>query len=193
MKEEQSHSNSEFGEQTKKLLQESGTTLHVPEYYFEARAALLESALNESLEVPAGFFQEQSGRLNKQLQLPTGKAKGKTVRLWVALAAAAVTVGILFIVVPGKEETLRFSEQLEQTPIEFEDLEELDFDEEVYEEFIIVDTLKSDTSSIVRAPSPVQDFKPSKGQSVISWDDISAEDIEEYLKEEETIEIIDEL
>jgi hypothetical protein len=50
-----------------------------------------------------------------------------------------------------------------------------------------------DTVSTKKLPSSINDFKPSKGQSVISWDDIDADDIEEYLKDEESLQVIDEL
>jgi hypothetical protein len=69
----------------------------------------------------------------------------------------------------------------------------MEFDESVYEEFIADDTLRTDTLSKQNTSVSPQDFKPSKGQSVVTWDDIDADDIEEYLKDEETLNIIDEL
>ena len=193
MKEELDHSKEAFSAPMHKRLEESRQTMQVPEHYFETRSVLLESALKESMDVPGDYFQEQHKQIFEQLTIPTAKNNVRYIRLTLALAAAAMMVGVLFMVLPGREETPRFSEQLEQTPIEFEDLEELDFDEEVLEEFIILDTLSPDTTSSLKKPFSIEDFKPSKGQSVISWDDINAEDIEDYLKDEETIEIIDEL
>jgi hypothetical protein len=109
------------------------------------------------------------------------------------LAAAAIMAGVVYVLIVDDNETPTFAEQLEQTPLEFEDLEEVEFEEDVYEEFIILDTINPDTISTRKSPVSVHDFKPSKGQSVISWDDVDAADIEEYLKDEESLEIIDEL
>jgi hypothetical protein len=193
MKDEQAHTNKGFTAETEKCLEISRQSLHVPSNYFESRSVLLESNLKDILEVPDGFYEGQSNLLITKIQEASANSNTRTIRLWIPLAAASVMVSILFMLIPGKEQAPSFSAQLEQATIEFEDLEELDFDEEVYEEFIILDTIKPDSSSTVKKPVSVNDFKPSKGQSVISWDDISAEDIEEYLKEEETLEIIDEL
>jgi hypothetical protein len=149
--------------------------------------------LKQEFEVPADYFEQQQRTLSDSLQQVSAKGNGRSIRLWVSLAAAAMIAGVIYLMVPGKEQTVTFSEQLEQTPIEFEDLEQIEFDEEVYEEFIILDTVKPDTTSALKKPVSIEDFKPSKGQSVISWDDIDADDIEEFLKDEESLPIIDEL
>jgi hypothetical protein len=174
-------------------LEQSKDSLRVPESYFDSREVLLESALKQEFEVPADYFEQQQRTLSDSLQQVSAKGNGRSIRLWVSLAAAAMIAGVIYLMVPGKEQTVTFSEQLEQTPIEFEDLEQIEFDEEVYEEFIILDTVKPDTTSALKKPVSIEDFKPSKGQSVISWDDIDADDIEEFLKDEESLPIIDEL
>jgi hypothetical protein len=167
--------------------------LRVPESYFDSREVLLESALKQEFEVPADYFEQRQSTLSDSLQQVSANGDGRSIRLWVSLAAAAMMAGVIYLMVPGKEQTVTFSEQLEQTPIEFEDLEQIEFDEEVYEEFIILDTVKPDTTTTLKRPVSIEDFKPSKGQSVISWDDIDADDIEEFLKDEESLPIIDEL
>ncbi len=118
---------------------------------------------------------------------------GRVMRLWVAVAAAAAVVGILIFVMPGKEESQSFARQLEQADLDYEDLEELELDESLFEELIIVDTIAPDTAAVEKLPPSPDEFKPSVGQRVITWDDITEEDIEEYLKEEHSLNIIDEL
>jgi hypothetical protein len=193
MKEEPTNPHETFGVDTRKHLEQSKDSLRVPESYFDSREVLLESALKQEFEVPADYFEQQQRTLSDSLQQVSAKGNGRSIRLWVSLAAAAMIAGVIYLMVPGKEQTVTFSEQLEQTPVEFEDLEQIEFDEEVYEEFIILDTVKPDTTSALKKPVSIEDFKPSKGQSVISWDDIDADDIEEFLKDEESLPIIDEL
>jgi hypothetical protein len=193
MKEEPINSHETFGVDTRKHLEQSKDSLRVPERYFDSREVLLESALKQEFEVPADYFEQQQRTLSDSLQQVSANGDGRSIRLWVSLAAAAMMAGVIYLMVPGKEQTVTFSEQLEQTPIEFEDLEHIEFDEEVYEEFIILDTVKPDTTTTLKKPVSIEDFKPSKGQSVISWDDLDADDIEEYLKDEESLPLIDEL
>ena len=193
MKEEPSNPHETFGVDTRKHLEQSKDSLRVPESYFDSRVVLLESALKQEFKVPADYFEQQQRTLSDSLQQVSRNDNSRSIRLWVSLAAAAMIAGVIYLMVPGKEQTVTFSEQLEQTPIEFEDLEQIEFDEEVYEEFIILDTVKPDTTSTLKKPVSIEDFKPSKGQSVISWDDIDADDIEEFLKDEESFPIIDEL
>jgi hypothetical protein len=193
MKEEPTNPHETFGVDRRKHLEQSKDSLRVPESYFDSRVVLLESALKQEFEVPADYFEQQQRTLSDSLQQVSRNDNSRSIRLWVSLAAAAMIAGVIYLMVPGKEQTVTFSEQLEQTPIEFEDLEQIEFDEEVYEEFIILDTVKPDTTSPLKKPVSIEDFKPSKGQSVISWDDIDADDIEEFLKDEESLPIIDEL
>jgi len=193
MKEELTNPNESFGDDTQKHLEQSKNSLRVPENYFDTHAVLLESALKQEFEVPADYFEHRQSTLSESLQQVSGNGNGRSIRLWVGFIAAAMIAGVIYLMVPHREQSVSFSEQLERTPIEFEDLEQIEFDEEVYEEFIILDTVKPDTSSTLKKPVSIEDFKPSKGQSVISWDDIDADDIEEYLKDEESLPIIDEL
>ena len=193
MKEEPTNPHETFGVGTRKHLEQSKDSLRVPESYFDSRVVLFESALKQEFKVPADYFEQQQRTLSDSLQQVSRNDNSRSIRLWVSLAAAAMIAGVIYLMVPGKEQTVTFSEQLEQTPIEFEDLEQIEFDEEVYEEFIILDTVKPDTTSTLKKSVSIEDFKPSKGQSVISWDDIDADDIEEFLKDEESFPIIDEL
>jgi len=193
MNERQSQMDSDFSTNTRELLDRSRHMLRVPDGYFESREALIKSAIKTEFDVPLHYFENQSSRLAEALQSASKRNTVRFLRSWLIPAAAAVVAGILFLVLPEKEKSVSFAEQLEQTPIEYEDLEEIEFDEEVLDEFIVLDTVVPDTVSADKTIPAIQDFKPSKGQSVISWDDISADDIEEYLKEEETLDIIDEL
>ena len=194
MRQDNSTESEGFGEVSKKLLQQSLHSMEVPEGYFEKKAAMLEYSLNQPFEVPTDYFESQHSAFAKRLNKEDPKRpNARVIRLWVSLAAAAMLAGFVIMLIPDKRECPSFSEQLQNSELEFEDLEQIDFDEEVYEEFTLSDTLTPDTVSATKLPASVNDFKPSKGQSVISWDDIDAEDIEEYLNEEESLEIIDEL
>lgn len=194
MKHEDTYDLNGFSEETLKKLEHSKMEMHVPDDYFEKKAILLESAMIRSFDVPEDYFENQQSQLSEKLmQASDGRTRLRSIRLWVSLAAAAMMAGVVFLLIPGKRENPSFSEQLHQCNLEFDDLEQVDFDEEVYDEFVVMDTIAPDTAAEKKIPASVNDFKPSKGQSVISWDDIDASDIEEYLKDEETLEIIDEL
>ena len=193
MNEEKKDNTEGFDKDALKQLEKSKECFRVPDGYFESRRALLESTLQHEFEVPSDYFEGQANELEKTLLASSNSNGLRSIRLWSALAAAAMMAGVVYVLIVDDNETPTFAEQLEQTPLEFEDLEEVEFEEDVYEEFIILDTINPDTVSTKKSPVSVQDFKPSKGQSVISWDDVDAADIEEYLKDEESLEIIDEL
>lgn len=194
MRQDDSYEFNGFSEETLKKLERSEMEIHVPDGYFEKKASLLESAMMRSFDVPEDYFENQQSQLSEKLmQVSEDRTRLRSIRLWVSLAAAAMMAGIVFLLIPGMSENPSFSEQLHQCNLEFEDLEHVDFDEEVYDEFVVMDTIAPDTITGKKIPASVNDFKPSKGQSVISWEDIDADDIEEYLKDEESLEIMDEL
>ena len=194
MKEEDTHSDARFSDEMLQHLERSKDALQVPDGFFESQQIRLESTLNNPFETPAGYFDDQATMLEKAIHAtPQMVRNGRTVRMWLSVAAAAVLAGVVFLVANEKEEHVNFSQQLEQSQLEFEDLEVIEFDESVYDEFIVDDTLVPDTVATKKLPKSINDFKPSKGQSVISWDDIDADDIEEYLKDEESLQVIDEL
>ena len=193
MNEEKKNSTEDFDKNALKHLEKSKHSFGTPDGYFESRSALLESAMQREFEVPSDYFEGQAKELERTLLASSNSTGLRSIRLWVAFAAAAMMAGVVYVLIVDDNETPTFAEQLEQTPLEFEDLEEVEFEEDVYEEFIILDTINPDTVSTKKSPVSVHDFKPSKGQSVISWDDVDASDIEEYLKDEESLEIIDEL
>ena len=194
MKEEDYDNEPRFNDTTLSQMERSKEAFQVPEGYFESQQNRMESTLNTPFETPVGYFEEQAHMLEQKMHAtPQQGQNGRTVRIWLSVAAAAVMAGVVFLVVSEKEEPVTFSQQLEQSQLEFEDLEEIEFDESVYEEFIVDDTLVPDTVATKKLPKSINDFKPSKGQSVISWDDIDADDIEEYLKDEESLQVIDEL
>jgi hypothetical protein len=186
----------DFGDHLKSAAEDSRSNdlLQVPSGYFESQQALLESALHAPTEVPAGYFESQAAVLEERMnatQLIDGK--GRMVRMWMALAAAVV-IGVMYIVYwPSDKNERTFADQLEEANLDYDDLHEIEFDETVYEEFIVDDTIVTDTIAIQKTPIEVHDFKPSKGQRVITWDDIDDEDIREYLKDEEQLNIIDDL
>ena len=194
MKEENYDIEPRFSDPLLSQMERSKEAFQVRDDFFESQQIRLMSALNNPFETPADYFDEQATMLQQAMQATPQKGRnGRTVRIWLSVAAAAVLAGVVFLVVTEKEESVTFSQQLEQSQLEFEDLEEIEFDESVYEEFIVDDTLVPDTVATKRLPKSINDFKPFKGQSVISWDDIDAEDIEEYLKDEESLQVIDEL
>jgi len=194
MKEEDNHNDALFSDEMLQHLERSEDAIQVPEGFFESQQIRLESTLNNPFETPAGYFEEQAAKLEQEIhpKLREGR-NSRTVRLWIAVAAAAMVAGLVFMVAKDKEEPVGFSQQLEQAQLEFEDLEIIEFDESVFDEFIVDDTLVPDTVATKKLPKSINDFKPSKGQSVISWDDIDADDVEEYLKDEESLQVIDEL
>ena len=183
-----------LSEATRHALERSNQSLHVPDGYFEANASLLESTLQEQFRTPPDFFENQATQLESSLVAnPSTPGNGRVFGVWHVLAAAAVVTGVVFLVIPEKKEAASFAEELEQAQLEFEDLEEMELDETLYEELVVLDTLTPDTVSTKKLPDSVNDFKPSQGQHVISWDDLEVEDIQEYLKDEQSLNIIDEL
>jgi hypothetical protein len=175
------------------VLRKSRDSFGTPAGYFESREALIASKVHETLETPVGFFETQQSAILEALEHPTSSKGERIIRLWLPIAAAAMLAGVVYLVWSENRKVSSFAEQLNETPLEYEDLEVIDFDPSVYEEFVEEDTVIADTTQLKKVPQNVNDFKPSKGQSVITWDDIEAEDIEEYLKEEESLNIIDEL
>jgi hypothetical protein len=182
-----------MGKSLSDALNQSRDAFRTPAGYFESREALIASKVHETLETPVGFFEIQQSAILKAIENPKSSPGKRIIRMWLPIAAAAMLAGVVFLVWSEKRESPSFAEQLNETPLEFEDLEVIDFDPSVYEEFVEEDTLEADTTQLKKVPQNINDFKPSKGQSVITWDDIDAEDIEEYLKEEESLNIIDEL
>lgn len=194
MKQDAHNEHDGLSENTRHAMESSNHTMHVPEGYFEANAAMLESAMQEQFKTPPDFFENQAAQLQSSLAAnPTTPGNGRVFRLWHVLAAAAVVTGVVFLVIPEKKEPSSFAEELEQAQLEYEDLEEIELDESLFEELVVLDTLAPDTVSTKKLPASVNDFKPSQGQHVISWDDLDVEDIEEYLKDEQSLNIIDEL
>jgi hypothetical protein len=151
------------------------------------------SKVSKTWGAPEAFFETQQVAILEAIELPKSSPKRRIIRMLLTTAAAAMLAGVAFLVWLDNRKMPSFAEQLNETPLEFEDLDVIDFDPSVYDEFVEEDTLVADSTQLKKVPQNVNDFKPSKGQSVITWDDIEAEDIEEYLKEEESLNIIDEL
>jgi hypothetical protein len=193
MKEESNIQDPQLGRSLGEALRNSRDSFLTPVGYFESRDALMASKVQESFGTPVGFFETQHAEILDAIEQPKTTMRKRIYRMWLPIAAAAMLAGVVFLVWSEQTEVPSFAEQLNETPLEFEDLEVIDFDPSVYEEFVEEDTLVADTTQLKKTPQNVNDFKPSKGQSVINWDDIDAEDIEEYLKEEESLNIIDEL
>jgi hypothetical protein len=193
MKEDSDIQDPHLGKVLGDALQQSRESFHTPAGYFESREAMLASKIQETWQTPEGFFEARQAAILSAAKQPKSTAGTRVIRMWISIAAAAMLAGVVVLVWPEKSKIPSFAEQLNETPLEYEDLEVIDFDPDVYEEFVEEDTLVADTTQLKKVPQNVNDFKPSKGQSVITWDDIDAEDIDEYLKEEESLNIIDEL
>ena len=193
MTEESNIQDPQMGKSLSEALHQSRDPFRTPAGYFESREALIASKVHETLETPVGFFETQQAAILEAAEHPKTSPGKRIIRMWLPIAAAAMLAGVVFLVWSENRKVSSFAEQLNETPLEYEDLEVIDFDPAVYEEFVEEDTLVADTTQLEKVPQNVNDFKPSKGQSVITWDDIDAEDIEEYLKEEESLNIIDEL
>jgi hypothetical protein len=193
MSTEFSQNNKSVDRDTQKHLENSRSSFQVPDGYFDSKCTLLESAMKRDFEVPADYFDGHAKELEVKLHSKSVTTRYRSIRMWVTVAAAALMAGVIYWLKMNEKETPTFSEQLEQTELEFEDLEELEFEADMFEEFIILDTLTPDTAIGKQIQISIHDFKPSKGQSVINWDELDATDIEEYLKDEESFEIIDEL
>ncbi len=193
MTEESNIQDPQMGKSLSEALNQSRETFRTPAGYFESREALIASKVHDALETPVGFFETQQAAILDSIEHPKSAPGKRIIRMWLPIAAAAMLAGVVFLVWSERREVPSFAEQLNETPLEFEDLELIDFDPAVYEEFVEEDTLVADTTQLKKVPQNINDFQPSRGQSVITWDDIDAEDIEEYLKEEESLNIIDEL
>lgn len=194
MKEQSDISDHVLGARLRDALEGSRVSFSVSEGYFESREVLIASKAHSALSTPEGYFEEKQVALLNEIKHRKVEAPNRMVRLWLPIAAAAMIVGFALLFWTEKQESVSFAQQLEQSPIEFEDLEVIDFDPSVYEEFVEdEDTVIADTTQLKKVPQNVSDFKPSKGQSIITWEDLDAEDIEQYLKEEESLNIIDEL
>jgi hypothetical protein len=193
MTEESNIQDPQMGKSLSEALNQSRESFRTPAGYFESREALIASKVHDALETPEGFFETQQAAILEAAEHPKTSPGKRIIRMLLPIAAAAMLAGVVFLVWSENRKVSSFAEQLNETPLEYEDLEVIDFDPAVYEEFVEEDTLVADTTQLEKVPQNVNDFKPSKGQSVITWDDIDAEDIEEYLKEEESLNIIDQL
>jgi hypothetical protein len=194
MKSESHNQDANFSRSTLECLEQSKDVFHTSPGYFESNEALLNSKIGEHMHVESDYFDNQTRSIAQTIQTDfSSNRKGRVIRILFATASAAAFVGVLFLAFPREEANTSFAQELEQAQLDYEDLEAIEFDEEVYDEFIVLDTLVTDTVQEKKGAAPIHDFKPSKGQSVITWDDIDAEDIEEYLNEEESLNIIDEL
>ncbi|MFN5619990.1 MAG: hypothetical protein ACK478_01685 [Flavobacteriales bacterium] len=185
-------------------LQESFET---PESFFDQQAGVLEQlCMHEMDAMRFGSatntrIKDAKGLVESDASIAFESKRGRVIRLWLTAAAAAALLGVIISVVPSNEESrsasafegTSFAVALGQSQLEYDDLNELELDETLYEELVVLDTLQPDTVSMKNLPKSVEEFKPAAGQRIITWDDITEEDIQEYLKEEQSLNIIDEL
>jgi hypothetical protein len=95
MKEENYDSEARFSDAMLPQMEHSNEMFQVPEGYFDAQQIRLESAMNTPFEAPPGYFEEQAAKLEQEMHaMPQKGRNGRTVRIWLSVAAAAVLAGV---------------------------------------------------------------------------------------------------
>lgn len=167
---------------------------------------------SEHFEVPDTFFHDQKNALlqkvmgdssNSAKSLFTPKTSRKIYTAWILTGvAASIILAALFLFSPGKEkmDTKSFASLLDETELVAEDLEYFAEEDDYYELYLLeieTDTLISDTllipsdSLLVEPARPAINPKPNTQKNSkaapkkdISFDDLTDEEILEYLLEE---------
>ncbi|MFM7814235.1 MAG: hypothetical protein ACKO66_06930 [Flavobacteriales bacterium] len=168
----------------------------VPLGYFETATEQWEAS---PWIVPDDYFEGQSSAL------PSKRATGVFRLRWTAIAAVGLVLIGLSSILFWRSNTLNqpsFAELLEQYPPEYDDLLEMDeaYITDVYMDVMTdTDTLVHDTLEIEvqqKTPPPSQ-LDPRTGLPIdkvqgmeVKWEDITDEEIMEYLKKNEKEELI---
>ena len=170
---------------------------HVPHGYFETAFEQWEGS---TWETPSGYWESE-------VFVPRSASSPRVMRYrWMGVAAAAVVLlGSVtwYSLQQSKGEQPSFAELVEQYPPEFDDLLEMDeeYITEVYvnvmsdADTVISDTLIQPLETTAIPPGVVLDPKtglpldPTRDRD-IRWEDITEEDIMEYLEKNEKEEII---
>lgn len=187
----------------------------------------LETIGRNDLDVPAGYFEKGREAI---LQKTTPAVRVISMRsrfFWYAGAAAAIIAGVVFFILPDKNQAVNtsFAELAGKTELDIEDVEYFASEDElydlfyVYEEIEVADTLVQDsTAQKMTGPETLDDLpapaggavqldprtglpmkksngnvKPTDAADVPSWNDISNEELLEYLLEEGDEDLINDL
>lgn len=187
----------------------------------QARIAPLKAT--EDLSVPKDFFEDQQKAIFQRLGAEKQKGRViKFMPRVLSYAAAAAVVGIAFFVLWPKEihQQESFASLMTQAEIDEDDLEYFATEDDYYElyfsetEVLAPDTLVNDSLSVTtpgemqandadpvaldpRTGLPMKKdkpgVKPTYGKEVLSWDDISDEELLKYLMEEGDEELINDI
>ncbi|MFM9985411.1 MAG: hypothetical protein ACKVOK_09290 [Flavobacteriales bacterium] len=188
-----------------------------------ARIKLEELGLNDNAEfgVPSGYFESSSNEIvaaiaevqNTPRVIPfhrTGHA-----RMWMGIAAAACIAFLVVMIWPQNtpvQNQPSFAELLEKTELDESDLEYFATDEE-YDQLLLseiellTDTLIADSVKVVDPLKPLpaadatqekekkdkKDIKPKDKKKTPSFDDLTEDEILEFLLEEGGDDILDDL
>jgi len=148
------------------------TELATPEGYFEKSAA---NILNQTI----GNSSSNSNKKGRERWLP-----------WISIAAAAGVVGAILVLFP-KEQQVTFAELFHQSNLTDDEIIETVEEEDIMEVFpeeiasmndTIIDQIPTD-STAVGLDSLKNPIKPIHKKALPKWDEISTEEIIEYLME----------
>ncbi len=173
----------------------------------------------EEFTVPHDYFERAESAI---LARTTGSKKGARVipmyatghaRMWYAIAAAACIAFVLVMVWPQTNEAAQpsFAELLQNTEVTEDDMDWFASDEDYYDLFmseieLLTDTTIVDTNSVFQKALPDAEkpeinkenkktapVKPTDKKKPLTWDDITDEELLEYLLEEGDEDLLDEL
>jgi hypothetical protein len=158
--------------------------------------------------VPVGYFEQSGSAIMSQAKA----AKVIALKAWFAYGAAAVAlIAALFFFFPDKnaDDQLSFAELVEKNPIDEDDLEYFTEEEDVFEVYLAlmdedttaVDSLKvvqdemlapiDSTNKMVKLdPKTGLPMDTKKTKTPVSWDQLSDEELLEYLFEEGDEELL---
>ncbi len=172
-------------------------------------------------DIPTNYFADSEKSILKQVRIKEKDSKiialyaTTNARMWYAIAAAACVASIIVLVwqaaSPLRAES-SFASLLYQSEITEEDMEYFASDED-YDELILseinwlMDTTINDTSSVFQEVVPEQVpldtkkenkknkplIKPKDNKKTPTWEEISEEELLEYLLEESDENLLDEL
>jgi hypothetical protein len=138
--------------------------------------------------VPEGYFRSSANQLHRVIK----KGRSRLLVVKIATAVAAVWCAGILIWYQTRRDPVTFDELIATTEIEPQDLLLHSNEEEIYWAYVsLCDTLVDDTTSVISAPErldPKTGLPMSKAKQLegIDWNDISADDLLEYLKETNT-------
>lgn len=169
-------------------------------------------ANNHEFDVPEGYFESAAEKTKQHLF----GAKVFVLRKWMGYAAAAsVILAAVFFFLPDKQNLQHesFAELINKNPVDAEDIEYFSDEEDAFdlyislmeEDTIIVDSLKTvpddqfshQNDSLIPAqkldPKTGLPLKSGQKSNAVSWDELSDEELMEYLFEEGDEEILNDM